>query len=168
LGIENRGPARRCYPMAAAQIRRVRSNNHRGMEGGGLVCAIIVKQCGKVVFIAPSSMDTMTCLVMIRPDMFSCCSVAGDATEVARALVHSSEERIKSAQAAISSPRRRYFRLNVQAMSSFAGVWNVRGIRAMASAELMICSVRPVNRRKRLDSRLPFRYFVGSVTCRMM
>jgi len=61
-------------------------------------------------------------------DMFSCCSVAGDAAEVARALDHSSEERIKSAQAAISSPRRRYFRLNVQAMSSFARVWNVQAI----------------------------------------
>ena len=154
--------------MAAAQIRRVRSSSHREMEGGGLACARMAEQCGKVVCIVSSTMDTLTCLFVIWPDMFSCCSVAGDAAEVARALVHSSEERIKSAQAAISSPRRRYFRLNVQAMSSFAGVWNVRGIRAMASAELMICSVRPVNRRKRLDSRLPFRDFVGNVTCRMI
>ena len=162
------GPLGDFIQWQQSQIPTMRSSSHRGIGvSGGLVCGRIVQQCGKALCVVPSTMDTLTCLFVILLDMFSCCSVAGDAAEVARALDHSSEERIKSAQAAISSPRRRYFRLNVQAMSSFAGVWNVRGIRAMASAELMICSVRPVNRRKRLDSRLPFRDFVGNVTCRM-
>ena len=143
------------------------SSNHRGMEWpGGLVCGRVVEQCGNTTMsVAPSATDTMTCFLV---EMFSCCSVAGDSNEIARALVHSSEESIKSAHAAISRPRRRYFWLNAQAVPSLAGVWNVRCIRMTDSAELMICSIRPVNRRKRLESRLPFRDFVGNMTWRIV
>jgi hypothetical protein len=85
--------------------------------------------------------------------------------------VHSSEERIKRIHAAATRPRRSHFLLMAHAALSLsrAGSFmsNVRGIRITARRKAMVCSVSPVNSRKRLDNRLPERERPGRTSCRV-
>lgn len=83
---------------------------------------------------------------------------------------HSHEERINNTQAATSMPQRKCLRLNTQALPthSFPGKFqhNPCGARSTSSlASPMTRSVNPMNSKKRLESKFPFRPIPGATTC---